>query len=88
MAHREEDLGSESKTINAVVNALAEQAAHASASEESVSIRSIIQLLQFAQSLFSNFVWKKKEQIFIHIILSEILSENQRNKSISCLYNK
>lgn len=38
MAHREEDLGSESKTINAVVNALAEQAAHASASEESVSI--------------------------------------------------
>lgn len=39
VAHREEDLGSESKTINAVVNALAEQAAHASASEESVSIR-------------------------------------------------
>lgn len=38
MAHREEDLGSESKTINAVVNALAEQAAHASASEESVNI--------------------------------------------------
>lgn len=37
MAHREEDLGSESKTINAVVNALAEQAAHASASEESVN---------------------------------------------------
>jgi len=37
VAHREEDLGSESKTINAVVNALAEQAAHASASEESVS---------------------------------------------------
>ncbi|KAH0554258.1 Potassium/sodium hyperpolarization-activated cyclic nucleotide-gated channel 4 [Cotesia glomerata] len=36
VAHREEDLGSESKTINAVVNALAEQAAHASASEESV----------------------------------------------------
>lgn len=39
VAHREEDLGSESKTINAVVNALAEQAAHASASEESVSTR-------------------------------------------------
>lgn len=39
MAHREEDLGSESKTINAVVNALAEQAAHASASEESVSMQ-------------------------------------------------
>lgn len=39
VAHREEDLGSESKTINAVVNALAEQAAHASASVESVSIR-------------------------------------------------
>ncbi|KAF7406520.1 hypothetical protein HZH68_005889 [Vespula germanica] len=38
VAHREEDLGSESKTINAVVNALAEQAAHASASEESVNI--------------------------------------------------
>lgn len=38
VAHREEDLGSESKTINAVVNALAEQAAHASASEESVSL--------------------------------------------------
>ncbi|XP_043284247.1 potassium/sodium hyperpolarization-activated cyclic nucleotide-gated channel 3 isoform X4 [Venturia canescens] len=36
VAHREEDLGSESKTISAVVNALAEQAAHASASEESV----------------------------------------------------
>ncbi|XP_076762057.1 hyperpolarization activated cyclic nucleotide gated potassium channel Ih isoform X6 [Xylocopa sonorina] len=36
VTHREEDLGSESKTINAVVNALAEQAAHASASEESV----------------------------------------------------
>ncbi|XP_066589471.1 potassium/sodium hyperpolarization-activated cyclic nucleotide-gated channel 3 isoform X2 [Prorops nasuta] len=36
VAHREEDLGSESKTINAVVNALAEQAAHASASEETV----------------------------------------------------
>nr|XP_034188046.1 potassium/sodium hyperpolarization-activated cyclic nucleotide-gated channel 2 isoform X2 [Osmia lignaria] len=36
VAHREEDLGSESKTINAVVNALAEQAAHASASVESV----------------------------------------------------
>ncbi|XP_051175057.1 potassium/sodium hyperpolarization-activated cyclic nucleotide-gated channel 2 isoform X4 [Leptopilina boulardi] len=36
VGHREEDLGSESKTINAVVNALAEQAAHASASEESV----------------------------------------------------
>ncbi|EZA52675.1 Potassium/sodium hyperpolarization-activated cyclic nucleotide-gated channel [Ooceraea biroi] len=36
VAHREEDLGSESKTINAVVNALAEQAAHASASEESI----------------------------------------------------
>lgn len=36
VAQREEDLGSESKTINAVVNALAEQAAHASASEESV----------------------------------------------------
>ncbi|XP_058796082.1 potassium/sodium hyperpolarization-activated cyclic nucleotide-gated channel 3-like isoform X3 [Phymastichus coffea] len=36
VAHREEDLGSESKTINAVVNALAEQATHASASEESV----------------------------------------------------
>jgi len=40
VAHREEDLGSESKTINAVVNALAEQAAHASASEESVSTES------------------------------------------------
>ena len=38
VAHREEDLGSESTTINAVVNALAEQAAHASASEESVII--------------------------------------------------
>ena len=38
VATREEDLGSESKTINAVVNALAEQAAHASASEESVTI--------------------------------------------------
>ncbi|XP_063993733.1 potassium/sodium hyperpolarization-activated cyclic nucleotide-gated channel 2 isoform X9 [Diachasmimorpha longicaudata] len=36
VGNREEDLGSESKTINAVVNALAEQAAHASASEESV----------------------------------------------------
>ncbi|XP_076681737.1 hyperpolarization activated cyclic nucleotide gated potassium channel Ih isoform X2 [Andrena cerasifolii] len=36
VAHREDDLGSESKTINAVVNALAEQAAHGSASEESV----------------------------------------------------
>ncbi|XP_070154386.1 hyperpolarization-activated ion channel isoform X8 [Polyergus mexicanus] len=36
VTQREEDLGSESKTINAVVNALAEQAAHASASEESV----------------------------------------------------
>ncbi|XP_063993726.1 potassium/sodium hyperpolarization-activated cyclic nucleotide-gated channel 3 isoform X3 [Diachasmimorpha longicaudata] len=35
VGNREEDLGSESKTINAVVNALAEQAAHASASEES-----------------------------------------------------
>ncbi|XP_044009142.1 potassium/sodium hyperpolarization-activated cyclic nucleotide-gated channel 2 isoform X6 [Aphidius gifuensis] len=36
VGHNDEDLGSESKTINAVVNALAEQAAHASASEESV----------------------------------------------------
>ena len=42
VAHREEDLGSESKTINAVVNALAEQAAHASASEESVNMKILV----------------------------------------------
>ncbi|XP_049830292.1 potassium/sodium hyperpolarization-activated cyclic nucleotide-gated channel 2 isoform X3 [Schistocerca gregaria] len=36
VSHREEDMGSESKTINAVVNALAEQAEHVNTSEESV----------------------------------------------------
>lgn len=37
VAHREEDLGSESKTINAVVNALAAEAAHVNMSDESVA---------------------------------------------------
>ncbi|XP_065166642.1 potassium/sodium hyperpolarization-activated cyclic nucleotide-gated channel 2 isoform X7 [Atheta coriaria] len=37
VAHREEDLGSESKTINAVVNALAAEADHVNLSDESVA---------------------------------------------------
>ncbi|XP_076260338.1 hyperpolarization activated cyclic nucleotide gated potassium channel Ih isoform X3 [Rhynchophorus ferrugineus] len=37
LAHREEDLGSESKTINAVVNALAAEADHVNLSQESVA---------------------------------------------------
>ncbi|XP_056638364.1 potassium/sodium hyperpolarization-activated cyclic nucleotide-gated channel 2 isoform X3 [Diorhabda sublineata] len=37
LAHREEDLGSESKTINAVVNALAAEADHVNMSNESVA---------------------------------------------------
>lgn len=37
MAHREEDLGSESKTINAVVNALAAEAEHVNMSDESIA---------------------------------------------------
>lgn len=37
LAHREEDLGSESKTISAVVNALANEAEHVNISDESVS---------------------------------------------------
>ncbi|XP_044735484.1 potassium/sodium hyperpolarization-activated cyclic nucleotide-gated channel 2 isoform X2 [Chrysoperla carnea] len=37
VAHREEDLGSESKTINAVVNALAAEADHVNMSDESVA---------------------------------------------------
>lgn len=37
LAHREEDLGSESKTINAVVNALAAEADHVNMSDESVA---------------------------------------------------
>ncbi|CAG9766482.1 unnamed protein product [Ceutorhynchus assimilis] len=37
LAHREEDLGSESKTINAVVNALAAEADHTNMSQESVA---------------------------------------------------
>nr|CAD7399539.1 unnamed protein product [Timema cristinae] len=36
VSHREEDMGSESKTINAVVNALAEQANQANTSDESM----------------------------------------------------
>lgn len=37
VAHKEEDLGSESKTINAVVNALAAEADHVNLSDESVA---------------------------------------------------
>ncbi|XP_025833098.1 potassium/sodium hyperpolarization-activated cyclic nucleotide-gated channel 2-like isoform X3 [Agrilus planipennis] len=37
VAHKEEDLGSESKTINAVVNALAAEADHVNASDESMA---------------------------------------------------
>ncbi|KAF5304809.1 hypothetical protein FQR65_LT07826 [Abscondita terminalis] len=37
VTHKEEDLGSESKTINAVVNALAAEADHANGSDESVA---------------------------------------------------
>ncbi|CAG9813148.1 unnamed protein product [Phaedon cochleariae] len=37
LAHREEDLGSESKTISAVVNALAAEADHVNRSEESLA---------------------------------------------------
>ncbi|XP_074036758.1 potassium/sodium hyperpolarization-activated cyclic nucleotide-gated channel 2 isoform X7 [Leptinotarsa decemlineata] len=37
LAHREEDLGSESKTINAVVNALAAEADHVNMSDESLA---------------------------------------------------
>lgn len=37
LAHREEDMGSESKTINAVVNALAAEAEHGNMSQESVA---------------------------------------------------
>lgn len=37
LAHREEDLGSESKTISAVVNALAAEADHVNMSDESVA---------------------------------------------------
>ncbi|XP_031329262.1 potassium/sodium hyperpolarization-activated cyclic nucleotide-gated channel 2 isoform X1 [Photinus pyralis] len=37
VAHKEEDLGSESKTINAVVNALAAEADHVNGSDESVA---------------------------------------------------
>ncbi|KAL1502042.1 hypothetical protein ABEB36_007247 [Hypothenemus hampei] len=37
LSHREEDLGSESKTINAVVNALAAEAEHVNLSQESVA---------------------------------------------------
>jgi len=40
VSHREEDMGSESKTINAVVNALAEQAEHVNTSEESMGNQS------------------------------------------------
>lgn len=70
VAHREEDLGSESKTINAVVNALAEQAAHASASEESVSTRMSIILICYNLYGLSFLAKKKKEKkkVLIHII--------------------
>lgn len=37
VTHKEEDLGSESKTINAVVNALAAEADHVNGSDESVA---------------------------------------------------
>ncbi|ENN70212.1 hypothetical protein YQE_12998, partial [Dendroctonus ponderosae] len=37
LSHREEDMGSESKTINAVVNALAAEAEHVNLSQESVA---------------------------------------------------
>lgn len=37
LAHREEDMGSEGKTINAVVNALAAEAEHGNMSQESVA---------------------------------------------------
>lgn len=37
LSHREEDMGSESKTINAVVNALAAEADHVNMSQESVA---------------------------------------------------
>ncbi|XP_069676989.1 potassium/sodium hyperpolarization-activated cyclic nucleotide-gated channel 2 isoform X7 [Periplaneta americana] len=40
VSHREEDMGSESKTINAVVNALAEQAEQVNTSEESMGNQS------------------------------------------------
>lgn len=40
VSHREEDMGSESKTINAVVNALAEQADRVNTSEESMDNQS------------------------------------------------
>ncbi|KDR11902.1 Potassium/sodium hyperpolarization-activated cyclic nucleotide-gated channel 4, partial [Zootermopsis nevadensis] len=40
VSHREEDMGSESKTINAVVNALAEQADQVNTSEESMGNQS------------------------------------------------
>ncbi|KAK9892189.1 hypothetical protein WA026_018994 [Henosepilachna vigintioctopunctata] len=36
LSNREEDLGSESKTINAVVNALANEADHVNVSDESM----------------------------------------------------
>ena len=62
VAHREEDLGSESKTINAVVNALAEQAAHASASEESVNISFYFLFFSFFFSLYQS-LWNERSRV-------------------------
>lgn len=83
MAHREEDLGSESKTINAVVNALAEQAAHASASEESVSIRDRMSLTLICYNFDLSFLAKKKrEEIFArYIFICNSYSSNKPTKS-------
>lgn len=64
----EEEMGSESKTINAVVNALSEQAEHANTSVETVANRSLIsELGRSLHMLTASLPRPKSENNFTNI---------------------
>ncbi|XP_054278372.1 potassium/sodium hyperpolarization-activated cyclic nucleotide-gated channel 2 isoform X2 [Macrosteles quadrilineatus] len=72
----EEEMGSESKTINAVVNALSEQAEHANTSVESVGNRSLIsELGRSLHILTASLPRPKSENNFANV---QDLQMNQR----------
>lgn len=83
LAHREEDLGSESKTINAVVNALAAEADHVNLSQESVaklhgSERSLHEL---GRSLQKTLPRPKSENNFISQDM-QLMSSNSNGRPL------
>uniref|UniRef100_A0A1B6DN37 Uncharacterized protein n=1 Tax=Clastoptera arizonana TaxID=38151 RepID=A0A1B6DN37_9HEMI len=72
----EEEMGSDSKTINAVVNALSEQADHANTSVESVGNRSIISELGRSLHLLTASLPRPKSESNFAVV--QDLPMNQR----------